>query len=95
MRGDSTQQAVILSAITPDQLVAGDHPIRRIKPIVERVLGALSPVFRTMYARTGRRSIPPEHLLKASLLIACSRCAASGSSASGCSTTCCSSGSWT
>jgi transposase len=70
MRGDSTQQANILSAITPDQLVPQDHPIRRIKPIVERVLRELSPMFRTMYARTGRPSIPPEHLLKASLLIA-------------------------
>mgnify|MGYP001209263811 CR=1 FL=1 len=38
MRGDSTQQAVILSAITPEQLVPSDHPIRHIKPIVERVL---------------------------------------------------------
>jgi transposase len=70
MRGDSTQQAIILSAITPDQLVPQDHPIRRIKPIVERVLRELSPVFRTMYAPVGRPSVPPEHLLKASLLIA-------------------------
>ena len=70
MRGDSTQQAIILSAITPDQLVPADHPIRRIKPIVERVLQDLSAVFRTMYAPVGRPSIPPEHLLKASLLIA-------------------------
>jgi transposase len=70
MRGDSTQQAIVFSALTPDQLVPEDHPIRRIKPIVERVLQELSPVFRTMYARVGRPSIPPEHLLKASLLIA-------------------------
>jgi len=70
MRGDVSQQAVILSAITPDQLVPQDHPIRRIKPIVDRALRELSPVFREMYARVGRPSIPPEHLLKGSLLIA-------------------------
>jgi len=70
MRGDSTQQAIVFSALTPDQLVPQDHPIRRIKPIVDRVLRELSPVFRTMYAPVGRPSIPPEHLLKASLLIA-------------------------
>ncbi|MDE3130257.1 MAG: IS5 family transposase [Acidobacteriota bacterium] len=60
----------MLLAITPDQLVPDDHPIRRIKPIVERVLAGLSPTFDEMYAERGRRSIPPEHLLKASLLIA-------------------------
>ena len=68
MRGDSTQQAIMLSAVTPDSLVPADHPIRQIKPIVDRVLQELSPVFRQMYPRWGRPSIPPEHLLKALLL---------------------------
>src|SRR5713101_3825764 len=70
MRGDDDHQAEMLLAITPDQLIPADHPIRRIKPIVERVLARLSPLFDTMYATRGRPSIPPEHLLKASLLIA-------------------------
>ena len=60
----------MLLAITPDQLVPADHPIRRIKPLVEAVLARLSPLFDEMYAERGRPSIPPEHLLKASLLIA-------------------------
>lgn len=60
----------MLLAVTADQLVPADHPIRRIKPIVESVLARLSPLFDEMYARRGRPSIPPEHLLKASLLIA-------------------------
>ena len=47
-----------------------DHPIRAIKPIVDRALLRLSPVFNRMYSKLGRPSIPPEHLLKASLLIA-------------------------
>lgn len=34
------------------------------------MLGELSPVFDGMYAQVGRPSIPPEHLLKASLLMA-------------------------
>lgn len=70
MRGDSNQQGLILLAITPEQKVPRDHPIRAIKPIVERALVSLSPVFNRMYSRRGRPSIPPEHLLKASLLIA-------------------------
>lgn len=70
MRGSADHQADMLLATTPDKLVPEDHPIRRIKPIVERVLARLSPTFDEMYAEDGRRSIPPEHLLKASLLIA-------------------------
>lgn len=70
MRGDSVNQAEMLLAVTPDQLVPENHPIREIKPIVERALRDLSPAFNRMYARVGRPSIPPEHLLKASLLIA-------------------------
>ena len=70
MRGKKENQIVMLSAITPDQLVPQDHPIRKIKPIVDRALEELSPIFDRMYADTGRSSIPPEHLLKASLLIA-------------------------
>jgi transposase len=70
MRGDTDRQALVFSALTPDQLVPADHPIRTIKPMVERALRAISPTLSKMYARTGRPSIPPEHLLKASLLIA-------------------------
>jgi transposase len=60
----------MLVALTPDELVPEDHPIRRIKPIVDRALKDMSPVFKRMYADIGRPSIPPEHLLKACLLIA-------------------------
>jgi transposase len=70
MRGNSDRQALVFSALTPDQLVPADHPIRAIKPIAERALQSISPTLNQMYARIGRPSIPPEHLLKASLLIA-------------------------
>lgn len=70
MRGDREQQANMLLAVTPDQLVPQDHPVREIKAIVEHALTGLSPVFSQMYSRIGRPSIPPEQLLKSSLLIA-------------------------
>ena len=70
MRGQKENQIEMLSGLTPDHLVPQDHPIRRIKPIVDHALNELSPVFSQMYAAGGRPSIPPEHLLKASLLIA-------------------------
>jgi transposase len=70
MRGSADRQAEMLLALTPDQFVPADHPIRGIKGIVEPILARLSPTFDEMYATVGRPSIPPEHLLKASLLIA-------------------------
>jgi transposase len=70
MRGASEQQIESLIALVPEDLVPRDHPIRRIKPLADRALQELSPTFSKMYAKGGRPSVPPEHLLKASLLIA-------------------------
>ena len=60
----------MLSTLTPDQLVPKDHPIRRIKVIVEKALAELSPDFDAMYSTIGRPSVAPERLLKSCLLIA-------------------------
>jgi transposase len=70
MRGSTTKQMPMLSTLTPEQLVPLDHPLRKIKVIVDRALAELSPVFDAMYAANGRASIPPERLLKGCLLIA-------------------------
>jgi transposase len=70
MRGDEEEQAAVMVFVAPDHKVPQDHPIRAIKPIVDRALRSLSPVFNQMYSKRGRPSIPPESLLKASLLIA-------------------------
>ena len=70
MRGKPARQATMLTAVTPDALVPQRHPIRRIKPMVDQALAQLSPTFDRMYAANGRASIPPEHLLKACLLMA-------------------------
>jgi transposase len=70
MRGSTDEQVEILSTLTPDELVPADHPIRRIKVIVDRALAELHGDFDAMYSRVGRPSIAPERLLKASLLIA-------------------------
>ena len=64
------RQTTMPRTVTPGDLAPPDHPIRRIKPIVAQALAHLSPTFAQMYAAGGRPSIPPEHLLKASLLIA-------------------------
>src|SRR5712692_11182567 len=69
MRGQETRQELMLLGITADNLVPASHPIRQIRLIVDRALASLSTTFSAMYARDGRKSIPPEHLLKANLLI--------------------------
>ena len=42
MRVDTERQANIMLAVTPDASVPDDHPIRRIKPIVDAALERLS-----------------------------------------------------
>ena len=70
MRGGERQQRSMLMVLNLEQRVPQDHPLRRIKQLAETVLQGLSPSFDRMYSATGRPSIPPERLLKASLLMA-------------------------
>src|SRR5271170_6530665 len=58
----------MFSYLSPEQRVPGDHPLRRIRPMVEVALKALSPAFDEMYSALGRPSIAPEKLLRALLL---------------------------
>src|SRR5260221_9166675 len=68
MRGDDEQSGHLLSYLSPEQRVPADHPLRAIRATTDEALGRLSPQFEALYARTGRPSIPPEHLLRALLL---------------------------
>ncbi len=70
MRGFDRPQATMLTLVNAEQRVPRNHPIRRIKPLAEAALKELSPLFEQMYSEVGRPSIPPERLLKASLLMA-------------------------
>jgi len=70
MRGSDTKQSSMLCLISPEARVPSEHPLRAIKKLADEALKALSPVFDEMYAATGRPSIPPERLLKATLLMA-------------------------
>jgi hypothetical protein len=70
MRGAKNMQQSMLSLRTPEQRVPKTHPLRAIKKMADEALDALSPTFDAMYSSIGRPSIPPEQLLKSSLLIA-------------------------
>ena len=70
MRGRRDQQTTMLAFVDLEERVPRKHPLRVVKQFADRALRELSPVFDQMYAAGGRPSIPPERLLKASLLIA-------------------------
>ena len=68
MRGDDPQQNAMFSYLSPEQRVPQDHPLRKLRPLVDQVLKKLSPRFERMYAPVGRPSVAPEKLLRALLL---------------------------
>jgi transposase len=68
MRGGPEVSKRLFSYVDTEDRIAGDHPLRAIRALVEQVLEGLSREFAKLYSHTGRPSIPPEHLLKASLL---------------------------
>lgn len=68
MRGEQERQNHLFSYVSMEDRVPADHPLRRIKALVDPLLEELSPVFDRLYADGGRRSIPPEYLIKASLV---------------------------
>ncbi len=70
MCGRPNLQRSMLAIVDPEERVPRDHPLRQIKEVADAALAQLSPEFDLMYARVGRASLPPERLLKASLLIA-------------------------
>ncbi|CAA9571610.1 MAG: Transposase, IS4 family [uncultured Thermomicrobiales bacterium] len=70
MRGRCHPQLSMLAFVDLDARIPAGHPLRTVKRLADRALAELSPVFDRMYAASGRPSIPPERLLKASLLIA-------------------------
>lgn len=60
----------MLTLVSPEKRVPDRHPLRSIKPFVEAVLKEMSATFDRMYSSVGRSSIPPERLLKSTLLMA-------------------------
>src|SRR6516165_3219441 len=70
MRGEERQQRSMLMVMDVEQRIPREHPLRRIKQVTDKVLKNLSPIFEQMYSSVGRPSVPPERLLKASLLMA-------------------------
>ena len=68
MRGEIDPQASMFSYVDLESRIPQGHPIRKIRKIVDQALEEIEVFFDDLYAAGGRPSIPPEMLLRASLL---------------------------
>ena len=68
MRGHDEQTHYMFSYLSPEQRVPADHPLRAVRALTDQALKTMSRRFASLYAKTGRPSIPPEQLLRALLL---------------------------
>lgn len=68
MRGDQDPQKLFFSYVAQEDRIPEDHPLRKLRAMVDPILKELSPTFNKLYAEGGRPSIPPEYLLRALLL---------------------------
>jgi len=68
MRGEDIQQHELFSYGSLEERVPADHPLRPIRVMVDEALKALDERFDEIYDADGRKSIPPERLLRALLI---------------------------
>jgi transposase len=68
MRGEQRGSEGLFSYLRLEERIAADHPLRAIRALVNEALSALSGRFEELYSHTGRPSIAPEYLLRATLL---------------------------
>ena len=68
MRGIEVKQEIMFSYLSQEDRIPENHPTRKLREMIDPLLKKMSPTFNQMYADVGRPSIPPEYLLRASLL---------------------------
>lgn len=68
MRGNDIPQTSLFSFVDMEQRIPSGHPLRRIRPMIDRGLSRLEDRISAMYAREGRPSIAPEKLIRAMLV---------------------------
>ena len=68
MRGLTGGAEGLFSYVRLEERVPAEHPLRAIRALTDATLATLDGRFEALYSRLGRPSIPPEHLLRATLL---------------------------
>ena len=68
MRGPESSQSAMFSYVSLEERIPESHPLREIRSMTDAALKRLSRRFGSLYAKTGRPSVPPEQLLRGLLL---------------------------
>ncbi len=68
MRGVDETSGPLFSYVDLEERVPARHPLRKIRQVVNEALASLDAEFEALYTDFGRPSIPPERLIRASLL---------------------------
>ena len=68
MRGTDKISGSLFSYVDIEDRIPPRHPLRQVKRIVDDALVSLDAEFGRLYATEGRPSIPPERLMRASLI---------------------------
>ena len=68
MRGSDERTGSLFSYVDLEARIRKDHPLRTIRLIVNETLAAMERDLAALYSGTGRPSIAPEKLLRATLL---------------------------
>jgi transposase len=68
MRGTDGTSGSLFSYVDLEERIPPRHPLRKIRQVVNDALASLDAEFEALYTDFGRPSIPPERLIRASLL---------------------------
>src|SRR6202167_2250421 len=68
MRGRDDRSEGFFAYVRLEERIPSDHPLRAIRALADEALGSLNKRFEGLYSTMGRPSIPPEMLLRATLL---------------------------
>src|SRR5438046_221480 len=68
MRGRDDRADGLFSYVRLEERIPADHPLRAVRRLADEALAALNGRFEGLYSSMGRPSIPPEMLLRATLL---------------------------
>ncbi|WP_264211432.1 IS5 family transposase [Leisingera thetidis] len=68
MRGTDEASGSLFSYVDLEERIPARHPLRKIRQVVNDALASLDADFDAVYTDFGRPSIPPERLIRASLI---------------------------
>jgi len=68
MRGADETSGSLFSYVDLEERIPARHPLRKIRQVVNEALASLDAEFAALYTDFGRPSIPPERLIRASLI---------------------------